>query len=105
VPLADRIATFDQDGTLWVEHPIYTQLVYCFDLVPALVKAKAELAKVEPFPRLARSPPNNFPNQSLLKGLKIGEQLLKGRLLILKKYDLRRPMGQPYGQYFRGWKA
>ena len=49
VPLAERIATFDQDGTLWVEHPIYTQLVYCFDRVPALVRAKPELAKVEPF--------------------------------------------------------
>src|ERR1700721_2944605 len=49
VPLAERIATFDQDGTLWVEHPIYTKLVYCFDRVPALVKAKPELAKVEPF--------------------------------------------------------
>ena len=49
MPLAERIATFDQDGTLWVEHPIYTQLVYCFDRVPALVKAKPELAKVEPF--------------------------------------------------------
>jgi hypothetical protein len=24
-----RIATFDQDGTLWVEHPMYTQVVYC----------------------------------------------------------------------------
>jgi hypothetical protein len=43
--------------------------------------------------------------QSLLKGLKIGEQLVKGRLLILKKYNLNRPMGQPYGQYFRAWKA
>ena len=50
VPVAERIATFDQDGTLWVEHPIYTQLVYCFDRVPALVKVKPELAKVEPFP-------------------------------------------------------
>jgi phosphoglycolate phosphatase-like HAD superfamily hydrolase len=49
VPLAERIATFDQDGTLWVEHPIYTQLVYCFDRVPDLVKAKPELAKAEPF--------------------------------------------------------
>src|SRR5271156_6661036 len=49
VPLTERIATFDQDGTLWVEHPIYTQLVYCFDRLPALVKAKPELAKVEPF--------------------------------------------------------
>ena len=45
----DRIASFDQDGTLWVEHPIYTQLVYCFDRVPALVKAKPELAEVQPF--------------------------------------------------------
>ena len=44
-----RIATFDQDGTLWVEHPVYSQLMYCFDRVPALVKAKPELAKVEPF--------------------------------------------------------
>ncbi len=49
VPPQDRIATFDQDGTLWVEHPIYTQLVYCFDRVPAVVKAKPALAKVEPF--------------------------------------------------------
>jgi hypothetical protein len=27
VPPEARIATFDQDGTLWVEHPLYTQLV------------------------------------------------------------------------------
>ena len=27
----DRIATFDQDGTLWVEHPIYTQVVFALD--------------------------------------------------------------------------
>jgi phosphoglycolate phosphatase-like HAD superfamily hydrolase len=49
VPPEARIATFDQDGTLWVEQPIYTQLTYCFDRVPVVVKAKPELAKVEPF--------------------------------------------------------
>jgi phosphoglycolate phosphatase-like HAD superfamily hydrolase len=49
VPPAERIATFDQDGTLWVEHPIYAQVMYCLDHVPAVVKAKPELAKVEPF--------------------------------------------------------
>jgi hypothetical protein len=49
VPPAERIATFDQDGTLWVEHPMYTQVVYCLDRVPAVVKQKPELAKVEPF--------------------------------------------------------
>src|SRR5262249_42424950 len=41
--------TFDQDGTLWVEHPMYTQVVYCLDRVPAVVKAKPELANIEPF--------------------------------------------------------
>ena len=49
VPPAERIATFDQDGTLWVEHPMYTQVIYCLERVPAVVKAKPELAKVEPF--------------------------------------------------------
>ena len=49
VPVAERIATFDNDGTLWVEHPIYTQVMYCLERVPALVKAKPELAKVAPF--------------------------------------------------------
>ena len=49
VPPAERIAAFDQDGTLWVEHPIYSQVVYCLDRVPAVVKAKPELAGVEPF--------------------------------------------------------
>ena len=49
VPPAERIATFDQDGTLWVEQPMYTQVIYCLDRVPAVVKAKPELANVEPF--------------------------------------------------------
>ncbi|HMK89477.1 MAG TPA: HAD family hydrolase [Methylocystis sp.] len=49
VPPEERIATFDQDGTLWVEHPMYAQLVYCLDRVPEVVKAKPQLAKVEPF--------------------------------------------------------
>jgi haloacid dehalogenase-like hydrolase len=45
----DRIAVFDQDGTLWVEHPMYTQVVYCLDRVPAVVAKKPELRNVEPF--------------------------------------------------------
>jgi len=49
VPEPERIATFDQDGTLWVEHPMYSQVVYCLDRVPAVVQAKPELANVEPF--------------------------------------------------------
>jgi phosphoglycolate phosphatase-like HAD superfamily hydrolase len=49
VPPVERVATFDQDGTLWVEHPMYTQVIYCLDRVPGLVKARPELANVEPF--------------------------------------------------------
>jgi phosphoglycolate phosphatase-like HAD superfamily hydrolase len=49
VPPAERIATFDQDGTLWVEHPMYSFVIYALDRVPAVVKAEPELAQVEPF--------------------------------------------------------
>ena len=49
VPPEQRIATFDQDGTLWVEHPIYSQVVYCLDRVPVVVARKPELKNVEPF--------------------------------------------------------
>ena len=49
VPPESRIATFDQDGTLWVEHPMYSQVMYCLERVPDLVKAKPELAKTPPF--------------------------------------------------------
>jgi len=45
----DRIAAFDQDGTLWVEHPIYSQVVYCLDRVPAVVEKDPKLKNVEPF--------------------------------------------------------
>src|SRR5262249_53626468 len=49
VPPEARIATFAQDGTVWVEHPMYTQVTYCFERVPALVKEKPELKNKEPF--------------------------------------------------------
>jgi hypothetical protein len=49
IPPEARIATFDQDGTTWVEQPMYTQVMYCLERVPTVVKAKPELAKVEPF--------------------------------------------------------
>src|SRR6476661_8813476 len=49
VPPEDRIAVFDQDGTLWVEQPMYTQVVYCLERVPAVVAKRPELRNVEPF--------------------------------------------------------
>src|SRR5689334_21790780 len=44
-----RIATFDQDGTLWAEHPMYTQVIYCLERVKVLAQKKPELVNVEPF--------------------------------------------------------
>ncbi|SDA81420.1 hypothetical protein SAMN03159448_03326 [Sinorhizobium sp. NFACC03] len=34
-PEPERIAVFDNDGTLWVEHPMYTQLAFALDRVKA----------------------------------------------------------------------
>ncbi|UOM36059.1 HAD family phosphatase [Acuticoccus sp. I52.16.1] len=49
VAAAERIATFDNDGTLWVEQPVYTQLVFAFDRVKALAPDHPEWATTEPF--------------------------------------------------------
>jgi phosphoglycolate phosphatase-like HAD superfamily hydrolase len=49
VPRDDRIATFDNDGTLWVEHPLYTQGVFALDRVGALAEEHPEWKATEPF--------------------------------------------------------
>ena len=49
VPVPERIATFDQDGTLWVEQPMYSFLMYALERVPEVAKAKPELKNAEPF--------------------------------------------------------
>ena len=36
VPVAERIATFDNDGTLWAEQPMYFQMLFALDRVKAL---------------------------------------------------------------------
>jgi len=45
----DRIATFDQDGTLWVSHPLYTQAMFALDRVRELVPKHPEWKNKEPF--------------------------------------------------------
>jgi hypothetical protein len=49
VPPAERIATFDNDGTLWVEQPMYTQLAFAIDRVKALAPLHPEWKDKEPF--------------------------------------------------------
>ncbi|NEK34360.1 HAD family hydrolase [Rhizobium leguminosarum] len=49
VPEAERIAVFDNDGTLWVEHPMYTQLAFALDRVKALAPQHPEWKETQPF--------------------------------------------------------
>jgi phosphoglycolate phosphatase-like HAD superfamily hydrolase len=45
----ERIATFDQDGTLWVEHPLYTQAAFALDRVAELASEHPEWKEKDPF--------------------------------------------------------
>jgi phosphoglycolate phosphatase-like HAD superfamily hydrolase len=49
VPSKDRIATFDNDGTLWAEQPLYVQLFYALDRVKVLAPEHPEWKTTEPF--------------------------------------------------------
>jgi phosphoserine phosphatase len=49
VPEPERIAVFDNDGTLWVEQPYYNQLAFVLDRVRALAPQHPEWATQEPF--------------------------------------------------------
>ena len=46
---AQRIATFDNDGTLWVEHPMYVQLAFALDRVKAMAPPHPEWKDTQPF--------------------------------------------------------
>ena len=54
VPPAERIATFDNDGTLWAEQPIYFQAFFVFDRIKALAPQHPEWKDKEPFASLLK---------------------------------------------------
>ena len=54
VPPAERIAVFDNDGTLWGEQPLYVQLAFALDRVKALAPAHPEWKDREPFASLLK---------------------------------------------------
>ena len=54
VPPSERIATFDQDGTLWAEQPMYFQLFFALDRVRALSPRHPEWKEKEPFASLLK---------------------------------------------------
>jgi phosphoglycolate phosphatase-like HAD superfamily hydrolase len=49
VPVADRIATFDNDGTLWVEQPVYTEAIFINDRVEQLAAQHPDWKKRQPY--------------------------------------------------------
>ncbi|MBW2433243.1 MAG: haloacid dehalogenase-like hydrolase [Deltaproteobacteria bacterium] len=49
VPVAERIAVFDNDGTLWVEKPMYAQLAFALDRIKALAPTHPEWKDKQPF--------------------------------------------------------
>jgi phosphoserine phosphatase len=54
VPEAERIAVFDNDGTLWAEQPVYIQLAFAMDRVRALAPTHPEWRETEPFASVLR---------------------------------------------------
>ena len=54
VPVDERIATFDNDGTLWAEQPLVFQLQFALDRVKALAPQHPEWATLEPFASLLK---------------------------------------------------
>jgi hypothetical protein len=56
VPVAERIATFDNDGTLWCEQPIYVQFRFALDRVKALAPQHPEWKTKSPFNKLLSTP-------------------------------------------------
>ncbi len=49
IPVKDRIAVFDNDGTLWSERPVYFQLYFAMDRVKSLAPSHPEWNNKEPF--------------------------------------------------------
>ncbi|MDB5379993.1 MAG: haloacid dehalogenase [Rubritepida sp.] len=49
IPPAERVAVFDNDGTLWVEQPIYTQLSFALDRLRTMAQQDPSLAERQPF--------------------------------------------------------
>jgi hypothetical protein len=49
VPVEQRIATFDNDGTLWCEQPVYFQVAFAFDRIKAMAPQHPEWKTTQPF--------------------------------------------------------
>ncbi len=73
VPPAERIATFDNDGTLWAEQPMYFQFIFALDRVKALAPRHPDWKDKEPFASLLKGD---------LKGALAGGEKAVGEILM-----------------------
>jgi hypothetical protein len=60
VPVPERIATFDNDGTLWAEQPIYVQVFFIIDRIKALAPQHPEWKTQEPFASVLKGDPRGI---------------------------------------------
>ena len=103
MPPAERIATFDNDGTLWCEQPMYFQLMFAIDRVKAIAPQHPEWKDKEPFASLlkgdvqAHSPAANTAMLEIVMSTHAGmttaefEQIVKDWLATAKHPRFKRP--------------
>lgn len=63
----ERIAVFDNDGTLWVEQPLYTQLAFAFDRVKAMAPEHPEWKDTEPYKSVLRGDYTSLDKEGLME--------------------------------------
>ena len=71
IPEQDRIAVFDNDGTLWAEQPAYFQLFFAMDRIKELAKDRPEWKTEEPFKSVLNNDMKSFSEQGLEGLLKV----------------------------------
>ncbi len=92
---ADRIAVFDNDGTLWSEKPYYNQLAFALDRVKALSSEHPDWKTKEPFASILRGD-----TESLLSG---DEKEIVGRLLDIIRATHAGMTEIAFNQIVLGW--
>lgn len=67
VIIEERIATFDNDGTLWIEQPLYTQLAFAIDRVKAMAPDHPEWKTTEPYKAILEGNYSSLDKKDLLE--------------------------------------
>jgi phosphoglycolate phosphatase-like HAD superfamily hydrolase len=93
VPPAERIAVFDNDGTLWAEQPMYFQAFFVLDRVKVLAPQHPEWKTQEPFASVLKGD---------LKGALAGGERALGQLFMATHAGMT---SEEFGQCVRDWIA